>query len=117
MLTYRKLAEQFCLQLDISALNKDNSSKMGRLKDRVTKKIIAPIQNHLRKFHFDRVQNLTSVEVKAMADLAALTEEVLRLHQDDQHTYHKLQTSNECDIASYFVDHVFNKQSISSCPH
>ena len=51
-----------------------------------------------------------------MSDLASITEEVLRLHQEEHHTYDHLRTSNKSDIASYFVERVFGEQSISSSP-
>ena len=103
LVTYRKLAEQFCLQLDVSVLNKD-SAMTSSLKDQVNRKIIAPIQKHLRNVHLDIIQQISPVEEKAMSDLALITEEVLRLHQSDQQKYHHLRSSSELDIASYFVD-------------
>jgi len=116
LVTYRKLAEAFCLQLDISLLNRGNSGKTGRLKEQLHAKIVAPIQKHLRQVHLNAIQELSPVEVKAMADLASLTKEVLRLHQDEHRTYDELRTSNECAKASYFVEHIFGKTLISPHP-
>jgi len=51
-----------------------------------------------------------------MADLASLTKEVLRLHQDEHRTYDELRTSNERVKASYFVEHILGKVLIPSSP-
>lgn len=109
LLTYRKLAEQICLQLHSSSLENNDLSEMENYRKRLNA-IIAPIKEYLRNVHLITIEKLTWLEARAMSDLSLITHEVLRLHQNAQATYLVLCSSDESTKASYFVDILFCSQ-------
>lgn len=102
LVTYRMLAEQICLRSDFTGYSSRLDGEIKRDRARITK-LLEPIRERFRYASSLTLENLRPVEVKATADLAALTEGVLRLHQDDHRKFCALKDSDDLEKIEYLL--------------